>query len=143
MGGYVTLHALISSGLSHCEGHSSEPREADCVTEAADVCRRQTSASRVPFIAVASAMAGARLSVPHLFSPPRRLAEHRRWSGSLKRAHVPPQGDVSPHLPLQPPPPRAQQQGPVVDHLQAPYLMCWTVSRAALRHFSAPLREIL
>lgn len=45
-----------------------------------------------------------RWSASHLFSLLRTLAEHRRWRGSLKLAHVPPQGDVSPHLPLQPPP---------------------------------------
>lgn len=29
------LHVLISSGLSHSEGHASESWEADCVSEAA------------------------------------------------------------------------------------------------------------
>lgn len=36
-GGYATLRALISSGLSLSEGHLSESWEADCESEAAGV----------------------------------------------------------------------------------------------------------
>lgn len=130
------MRSLAQVCLIQRDTYESPGGGADCVSEAADVCRRQTSAPRAPFITFLQSIVGAHFSVSHLFSLLRTLAERRRWSGVLKLAHVPPQGDVFPHLPPPTAPaPPSQQQGPVVA-LQAPYLMYWTLFKAALHHFN-------